>query len=52
MLLLSHKVINNRAYRIARMHSLIWAFLHFFMKPICILYTLYRANYNGEVQTA
>ena len=24
----------------------------FFMKPICILYTLYRANNNSEDQTA
>ena len=29
-----HKVINNRTYQIARMRSLILAFLQFFMKPI------------------
>ena len=47
-----HKVINNRTYQIARMRSLILAFLQFFMKPIWVLYTLYRANNNGEDQTA
>ena len=47
-----HKVINNRTYHIVRTLSLIWAFLHIFMKPIWILYTLYRASNNGEDQTA
>ena len=51
MLLLPHKVINNRAYQIARMQFDL-GLPTFFMKPICILYTLYRANNNGEVQTA
>ena len=47
-----HKVHNNRTYQIARMRSLILAFLQFFMKPIWVLYTLYRANNNGEDQTS
>ena len=47
-----YKVINNRTYQIARMRSLVWAFLQFLMKPIWILYTLYWANNNGVDQTA